>query len=530
MIKWDLTAQKYNREKTTNQDKIIVECEACHQLFDILLCTYKATLRRNDGHYRCHACKVGSTDFKKQCKERAVVLWQNPKYSEKNLASVRTVKYRESHRESTKELWKKADFLKKMTPSEEQRQASSIRALELWKDEQYRTKMLNHLQSPESRRKKKRWWEQNVERKRAQISAQSRKLWQDPNFVNKIKTSHNSPDFKMKMSEIGKKKWQDETFRVKMAEMRVKQSGIQSKPQLLLYGMLNDLNVKHTTDKDKANAVGYFVWDCRIDPQEGLNLKRTLLIDVQGTYWHSLPANIRNDRAKATYISRYFPNIDVKYVWEHEFNARDRVRSLLCYWLGTSEMVTKDYDFKSLSIKVIDADEADLFISKYHYAGRLGRGGIKFGAFFNDVLIAVCVYSQTVRQETAELQGCGCDEILELSRFCIHPSYQKKNLATWFIAHSLRAVRDEQRKIKKIVAFSDLTFNHEGTIYEAGNWRFDGIVKPDYWYVDQDGYVVHKKTLWNHASKMSLTEREYRERFGYTQVWGREKHRFIYEL
>lgn len=146
------------------------------------------------------------------------------------------------------------------------------------------------------------------------------------------------------------------------------------------------------------------------------------------------------------------------------------------------------------------------------------------------MLIAVCIYSQVVRQETASLQSCNSNEILELSRFCIHPSYQKKNFATWFISKTQKSLKDKFPKIKKLVSFSDETYGHVGTIYKAGNWRHDGIVKSDYWYVDQDNYVIHKKTLWNHAKRMNMTESQYCEKHGYKKIWGKEKHRFIYEF
>jgi hypothetical protein len=82
----------------------------------------------------------------------------------------------------------------------------------------------------------------------------------------------------------------------------------------------------------------------------------------------------------------------------------------------------------------------------------------------------------------------------------------------------------------KLVSFADTTHNHLGIIYKACNWTKDGEVTPDYWYSDNLGYVCHKKTLWNHAKKMQMTESEYCRRFNYIKVWGNKKHRFIYDL
>jgi hypothetical protein len=56
------------------------------------------------------------------------------------------------------------------------------------------------------------------------------------------------------------------------------------------------------------------------------------------------------------------------------------------------------------------------------------------------------------------------------------------------------------------------------------------MVKPSYWYVDKDNYVMHKKTLWDHAMSLKLPEKVFAEKYGYTRIDGKEKLRFIYHL
>ena len=81
-----------------------------------------------------------------------------------------------------------------------------------------------------------------------------------------------------------------------------------------------------------------------------------------------------------------------------------------------------------------------------------------------------------------------------------------------------------------MVSFADTTHNHYGTIYKASNWKLNGEVAPDYWYIDKDKYVCHKKTLWNHAKKMSMSESEYCVKHGYSKILGNKKFRFIFNL
>jgi hypothetical protein len=69
-----------------------------------------------------------------------------------------------------------------------------------------------------------------------------------------------------------------------------------------------------------------------------------------------------------------------------------------------------------------------------------------------------------------------------------------------------------------------------GTIYKASNWILDGEVAPDYWYADDSGYICHKKTLWNKAKQMGMTESEYCEKYDYMKVLGNKKFRYIYRI
>jgi hypothetical protein len=188
------------------------------------------------------------------------------------------------------------------------------------------------------------------------------------------------------------------------------------------------------------------------------------------------------------------------------------------------------FAFKDIQEKVIDFKEAELFISKYHYAGRVGRSGVNLGYYLGDVLVGVIIYSTPIRQEVASKQGYPYKEVLELSRLAIHPDYQIKNLASFLISLSVRYIRSNQSGIKCLVSFADATHNHLGTIYKASNWVLDGEVPPDYWYADDRGYICHKRTLWNHAKKMSMTESEYCEKYNYVKVWGKEKFRFVFDL
>jgi len=180
-----------------------------------------------------------------------------------------------------------------------------------------------------------------------------------------------------------------------------------------------------------------------------------------------------------------------------------------------------DYSFSDVEIKKCESKDYKLLLSKYHYLPNAGKGGVAFGAYLGDELIAVCVFSPLGRQN----MPWDKKTTRELSRLCIHPRYQKKNFASWFVS---RCIKNLDPKFKTVISYCDTTFNHDGATYKACNFKLDGEVKPDYWYVSKDGWVMHKRTLYGHAKKMGMKEKDYAEANGYTKTYGKKKLRFVF--
>lgn len=83
---------------------------------------------------------------------------------------------------------------------------------------------------------------------------------------------------------------------------------------------------------------------------------------------------------------------------------------------------------------------------------------------------------------------------------------------------------------KTIVAYADTTVGHIGTVYKAAGFKLHHEVPADHWYVDRDGYVMHKRTLYGRAVKMQIKEAEYAEQNGYQKRWGGKKLCFTLNL
>lgn len=332
---------------------------------------------------------------------------------------------------------------------------------------------------------------------------------------------HFGSKFQDKIGNIVRKRWTDPVYCEKMREIRPTINKVSS-VQKLLYRALDEMGAEYYReyDNDKADKqciIGKYQFDCVI-PRE--NDKR-LLIEVQGDYHHSRHDIIKRDKERRQFYLDYLTDrYDLKYIWEHEFLCHNKVIDKLHYWLGT-DRPNVDYSLNQLVIRRINSNEYKPFLTLYHYLSNPGRGGIVFGAFLGDKLVACCCFSQLIRQNVPEDRF----HTRELSRVCIHPNYRKKNLCSWLIS---KCIKKLPKSINTIVSYADSTFNHDGTIYYAANFRKVSDVRPDYWYIDRDGYVMHKKCLYNKSKNLKLSEAKFARKFGYKKVKGFYKHKFIY--
>lgn len=473
----------------TNKTIIQATCARCGNPTSLLKKSKYVNERRNGAFIcsRCTGAKLNSP-IVARCRCGKTQLLKHLKHARKFfcrscLASM-----------AARRLWKDPNYIEKMkerfTRDKESRSASTKG---LWSNPVFRQKTTARIR-------------ESLLHNRPQRSLISQQMWQRPGF-------------KQKMSEIMLKKWQEDEYRRKIASSSQPRY---SKIHRTLSELLSDMGVPHTNEF----TLGPWTFDVMIE-RPG---RRRLLIEVNGNWIHSQQAKKLADQQKFTYFERYLINdYELKYLWEHEFYTMDRIRNVVNSWLGR-ECGRIKFDIEKTTIKPASAEDCDTFLGKYHYLSKIGRSGICLAGYVDDVMTSVAVFTAVLRKEMATSEGLKCQEVLELSRFCIHPSYQVKNYASWLLSRFCKIVADTRTDIKVLLAFSDETHNHYGTIYKACNWTYVRQVDPDYWYSDKDGWVMHKKTLWNRASNLKISEREYADKYGFVRVYGKKKHKFLVRL
>jgi GNAT superfamily N-acetyltransferase len=387
-----------------------------------------------------------------------------------------------------KKQWQDADYKK-------ERQEGTKKLLE---DEGFRKKHKDSLTKTKS--------QPTILTQRA--SASARALWRNDDY--RAKTLAAIAASKEKLRAVR----DSESYKTAVAKSFAEHRP-HSSIQLLLYNILDSLGVQYERE-GIATRVGYYSFDCLIYAND-----KKLLVECQGDYWHELSRVQSRDKAKFTYISSYFPEYEILYIWEHEFYCKDKVIDKIKSRLGIS---TLNVEFSFSDVKIVcDYPNHDVrnFLDSYHYINR-GRNGMNFCAIHKGEMIACAVFNRPLRQTTAQQFRLANEDVFELARFCIHPSYQKKNFASWLISKMLKLV-----KCKIIVAYSDSTVGHRGTIYKASNFKLHHVVPADYWYVDKSGHVMHKKTLYDRATRMGLKEAAFAEKYGYIKKYGGEKLCFV---
>lgn len=496
MIDWPRTELEFkkNRDNLKVRDRIYVICSICKESRIVVYRMYKRITNDGKQAYKCSTCtrkingqklaKLGHRPDSKSISRNSKRLWEDQEYRTKTTKSIREAM---------------SDINLRSEISRRNKRNSMI----LWSSPEYRGRQKQGYQSTQAR------------------------------TISELRKAFRSPELRKKLSDNTRRLWLDQEYRDKIVKSSVesyrkKPSHHCSSIQKLLYSLLDDLGVKYFREydnqpADKECCIGPYTCDCVI-PRKG---RSSLIIECNGDWIHSQAHCVLRDRQKATYITKYFADsYELRYIWEHEFKCRNKVIENIKYWLGISNLELTEFDFDDVSVRVCDdTNKYKLLLSKYHYLVNAGRGGIVYGAYLGDLLIATCVFSPIIRQNI-KIRNYKQNAVRELSRLCINPKYQKRNFASWFVT---RCVKLLPKQYKAIIAYSDTTFNHFGTVYKACNFLLDKKVPPDFWYVDCDGWVMHKKTLYNHAKKHCMTEKEFASRFNYRKVYGEKKLRFLME-
>lgn len=362
------------------------------------------------------------------------------------------------------------------------------------------------------------------------ISVSGKKRWANPTptMVATAKTNHQklqsqaaadkraiyfaSDTHKRKASEQAKKLAKERRSGQRPALLFKKYD---TKPELAVAAVLETLGIAYR----KQEIVGPYAFDFYLHEHK-------LLIEVDREYFHSRPESIANDLAKESYLKSQCPGINLVRITELDTLKKGFVEKRLKQLLSISPSQPHKVDLTQCVVVNCDINRAIEFMARYHYLPRFRKSTKHIHAvWYNEIIIAIVIYATPSYGTIA--QKYGTKSILELARFVIGDNYHVPNLASWTLSRSIRLLASS---VDMLVSYADPHFGFNGSIYRAANWAYGGTTKPSYYYLDAANTILHKKTVWDHAKKMGVTEMAYAEANQLRRIESEPKEIFTYVL
>ena len=131
-------------------------------------------------------------------------------------------------------------------------------------------------------------------------------------------------------------------------------------------------------------------------------------------------------------------------------------------------------------------------VEHWHYSKCLPAGKlVKVGVWENQRFIGCVLFGRGANYNMLKPYGLGQDEGCELVRVALS---RHKTEVTKIISIAIKFLKNNSPKLKMIVSYADPEQGHIGTIYQGGNWIYDGLsgVAIKVWY---KGKWTHKKTV-----------------------------------
>jgi hypothetical protein len=145
-------------------------------------------------------------------------------------------------------------------------------------------------------------------------------------------------------------------------------------------------------------------------------------------------------------------------------------------------------------VKVCDRKEIRTFIETWHYSKNIN--GIKSNYCFKlmdeNTMIGAMMYGQIAMANVWRKYVQSEKDLIELRRLCCIDN-TPKNTESYFIGFTLRWLR-KNTDIKTVISYADETYNHQGTIYKASNFKHIGMTNKGKVIV-YNNKLYHDKTI-----------------------------------
>ena len=173
-------------------------------------------------------------------------------------------------------------------------------------------------------------------------------------------------------------------------------------------------------------------------------------------------------------------------------------------------------------VKPISKNQTRTFVQQWHYAQGMGAVATNcFGLYYKGdsiTLHGISLWNPpaigAAKSVSSYHQG-----VLSLSRFCLRDD-RPENAGSFLISKSINML---DNRWNMLLTYADTALNHDGGLYRAANWNYNGLTgkNPMYWDPVNDCMVSRKRGPKSYNKTQMLD-------MGYEHKGNFAKHRFIY--
>jgi hypothetical protein len=165
----------------------------------------------------------------------------------------------------------------------------------------------------------------------------------------------------------------------------------------------------------------------------------------------------------------------------------------------------------------------------WHYSRSVPTGKlVKIGVWEDKKFVGGVIFSRGATPMIGRPYRLNQTQICELTRIALNTH---KTPVTKIVSIAMSMLRKNYPTIQMVVSYADVDQGHEGKIYKAGNWKYEGKCNVG----SRTGFIihgkkVHNKTVHSKGIRQSLDDvRKYLDKNA-TEFVSKGKHKFVYKL
>lgn len=138
----------------------------------------------------------------------------------------------------------------------------------------------------------------------------------------------------------------------------------------------------------------------------------------------------------------------------------------------------------------------------FHYAKCVPCAVASYNVYQNGEWCGVIIFGPGATPRIASPFGMQQGEVVELERVALNG---KQNATSECVAAALRQLHRDMPHVKIVVSFADKDQNHAGTIYQATNWIYLGVVNEGlltHFYIN--GKKTHRRSIGAMGGRQSI--------------------------